>query len=142
MHFQMDPEIKVLVTGSRYWDIDTGPYLDYIIKQYPDSNFVLFHGACQGIDLNTASAAKKRGWRVVSFPADWKKYGKAAGPIRNEEMINQNPDLVLAFLAKNSKGTLNCLKQMTKSSSIKFCILITETEAVVLNQKQLAENFK
>lgn len=43
-------------------------------------------------------------WAVVNwtdyqeFPADWQKYGKAAGPIRNQQMLDEGkPDLVVAF---------------------------------------------
>lgn len=54
--------------------------------------------------------------RVVVFPAEWEKFGKAAGPIRNIEMLNENPDLVLAFhndLSK-SKGTAHTVKTAQK----------------------------
>lgn len=45
------------------------------------------------------------------FPANWTKHGKAAGPIRNREMLDENPDLVLAFHTdiENSKGTADTL---------------------------------
>lgn len=47
---------------------------------------------------------------LLKFPANWKKYGRAAGAIRNKQMLNEGkPDLVLAFYndKKESKGTVN-----------------------------------
>ena len=42
--------------------------------------------------------ANKLGMQVMAVPADWDKYGKAAGPIRNRHMFRLGkPDLVLAF---------------------------------------------
>lgn len=56
--------------------------------------------------------AERIGLKVINdgkgFPADWKRYGKAAGPIRNQQMIDEGkPDLVLAFHENinESRGT-------------------------------------
>lgn len=51
---------------------------------------------------------------VLEFPADWKKYGRAAGPIRNTEMlVKGKPDLVIAFHYNldRSKGTKDMIQQ-------------------------------
>jgi hypothetical protein len=50
----------------------------------------------------------------VVFPAEWKKYGNAAGPIRNARMLNEGvPDVVIAFHENihKSKGTKNMMDQ-------------------------------
>ena len=54
-------------------------------------------------------------WAVVNwtgykgFPADWKTHGKAAGPIRNKQMLDEGkPDVVVAF--PGGKGTANMVK--------------------------------
>jgi hypothetical protein len=51
--------------------------------------------------------AEELGLEVRKYPAKWHTYGKAAGPIRNREMLKENPELVIAFHddIKNSKGT-------------------------------------
>jgi hypothetical protein len=61
-------------------------------------------GEARGADsLGKRLACEKR-WRVLSFPADWDKYGKAAGYKRNEEMA-RNADALIAFWDGKSKGT-------------------------------------
>lgn len=60
--------------------------------------------------------ATELGCQVEVFPADWKKYGRAAGPIRNNEMLDSDPDVVLAFhdSLETSKGTKHCVEQALK----------------------------
>jgi len=58
----------------------------------------IIHGAARGADRLADEWAKDRGVPVRSFPADWKKHGKGAGPIRNQQMLDEGkPDLVVAF---------------------------------------------
>lgn len=55
---------------------------------------------------------------VRAYPADWKKHGKKAGPIRNSEMLKkENPDLVVGFHnnIEESKGTLDMLRKAAKA---------------------------
>ena len=48
------------------------------------------------------------------FPADWNSYGKAAGPIRNKQMLDEGkPDVVIAF--PGGTGTANMIMQATKA---------------------------
>jgi hypothetical protein len=58
----------------------------------------LVSGMARGADTLAANWASKSGIPVAAFPADWKRHGKQAGPIRNQEMIDKGePDIVLAF---------------------------------------------
>lgn len=51
-----------------------------------------------------------RGFKCRTFKADWNKYGKAAGPIRNKQMIEEGkPQRVIAF--PGGKGTANMISQ-------------------------------
>jgi hypothetical protein len=96
--------MKVLVCGDRFWtDKDK---IRARLAQLPAGTIIL-HGAARGADSIAAGIAQSLGFEVRAFPADWNKHGKAAGPIRNREMLNEKPDLVIAFhpnLAQ-SKGT-------------------------------------
>ena len=62
-------------------------------------------GACPtGADAIAVSIAKTSGWTIENHPAEWGRYGKGAGPIRNSEMVNLGADVCLAFIKNNSKG--------------------------------------
>jgi hypothetical protein len=54
-------------------------------------------GELCGADSLAGREGAALGYRVVVYPADWELHGKAAGPIRNEEMIRSGADLVIAF---------------------------------------------
>lgn len=104
-------KIRVLICGDRNWShlLD----IENFIKSLP-SDTVIIEGECRGADLMAKSFALKYHLQVEKFPANWKKYGKGAGIIRNKEMLDKgNPDFVVAFhnnLAE-SKGTRNMVKQ-------------------------------
>lgn len=60
---------------------------------------VLIEGEARGADLLARRYAERRKIPVNAFPALWDKHGKAAGPIRNTQMLSEGrPDLVVAFL--------------------------------------------
>ena len=70
----------------------------------------IIHGGCKGADLLAAEWAgplpswSERILEVLEFKADWDKHGRSAGPIRNQQMLDEGkPDLVLAFAG--GKGT-------------------------------------
>lgn len=97
--------MKILVTGSRTWtDEDTvRQMLDaewaYMTPRLPGDRPTLIHGACPtGADAIAARIASSWGWPIQAFPANWKDLGKRAGFVRNEHMINLNPDVCLAFI--------------------------------------------
>jgi hypothetical protein len=58
----------------------------------------LIHGAAKGADALACGWALKKGLTINSFAANWKLHGKAAGPIRNQQMVDiGKPDLVITF---------------------------------------------
>jgi hypothetical protein len=58
----------------------------------------LIHGNARGTDTLAKLWAKDRGVACKPYPADWDRYGKVAGPIRNQRMIDEGkPDLCVAF---------------------------------------------
>jgi len=49
----------------------------------------LLHGGARGADRTIGRAAHQLGWPVEVLPADWRRHGRAAGPIRNRELLEQ-----------------------------------------------------
>ena len=105
---------RVLVCGSRGWsDRD---YLEGFLDRTVESHGidVVIHGAARGADTMAGEWALKRGIPVVAFPADWATHGRAAGPIRNQRMLDEGkPTLVIAFALNlsTSKGTSDMLRR-------------------------------
>lgn len=96
--------MKIIICGDRNWNNYWGIY-DVISRL--DRNSVIIHGAARGADHMAGTIAKNLGFKVISVPADWEQYGRAAGPIRNKKMLDMEPELVIAFHTdiRNSKGT-------------------------------------
>ena len=70
----------------------------------PDS--VIVHGGANGVDTIAKQEAEKLGLTVEPpHLADWKQWGKAAGPIRNEWMARLGADLCVAWWNGVSTGT-------------------------------------
>lgn len=103
--------MRVLVCGSRGWRAYL-PIRDRLFELPPRCE--VLHGAAEGADLIAASTAFMMGHDVRAFPAKWKKLGKRAGIIRNLEMLDQDPDLVLAFWDGKSRGTLHTITEARK----------------------------
>ena len=98
---------RVLICGSRTWDDQKS------IQRYVDSlpdDTVVIEGEARGADSIARACAEQRGLEVLPFPADWKRYGKAAGSIRKTQMLMEGrPNMVVAFVydLESSKGTKN-----------------------------------
>lgn len=101
--------MKVVITGSRGWTDKQAIFRRLV--ELPDSTTVIAGGA-RGADTIAAEACETYNHLTLQvFPADWEKYGKRAGFIRNAQMLDEQPDLVLAFWDGESKGTLGCMKE-------------------------------
>lgn len=97
----------VLVTGGRDYT-DVGTVFDCLTKL--DAQFermIVIHGDAAGADTLAYDVCKQAGIEQVRVPATWKKYTKAAGPIRNKLMLDLFPttDLIMAF--PGGTGTAN-----------------------------------
>lgn len=108
--------MKVLVCGGRdyeNWRHVEG-MLDLISGLYGPITCVVTGACCdeegnpRGADWWAERWARKRGVRYAGFPADFKKYGKPAGPMRNQVMLDEQlPSIVLAF--PGNRGTANMI---------------------------------
>lgn len=104
--------MKWAITGSRgISDIEyIGNILSDILKRY-GKPIEFIHGGCWGVDNIGKMWALANGIPVKEFPAQWKKYGKSAGPRRNKEMADycEKSDLCIAIWDGSSKGTKNMI---------------------------------
>lgn len=113
----MNKEYRVLVCGGRdYDDAETlVDRLDELVEtKFPkDKRLVLIHGDARGADRLAESWAEYHKLKIIKFPANWKKHKKAAGSIRNLQMLEEgNPDIVVAF--PGGYGTANMIQQAQK----------------------------
>lgn len=120
----------ILVTGSRDWTDQGG--IAVLLDHYAAGRDIrVVHGGQRGADMLADKIARGRpGWEVQRYVAHWRKYGKAAGAIRNQEMIDkEHPDLVIAFPLPQSKGTYDCINRARKAK-IKIAVCeVVKTEA-------------
>ena len=100
--------MRVIVTGSRNWTNTHAVGAELVIL--PPWSIVV-HGGARGADECAEREAVKEGLRTEVFEADWKRYGKAAGAIRNQAMVDAGADLVLAFPLEGSRGTWDCVRR-------------------------------
>jgi hypothetical protein len=102
--------------GDRNWN-NAEALLDAFVdlKLAPDT--VVIHGGANGADKMAGYVAKKLGLTVEVFEADWVRYGRAAGPVRNKAMLDSGIDMVVAFHEniEQSKGTKNMMSQARKA---------------------------
>lgn len=120
---------RVLITGWRAWPMEDRDFIwreldrlwtrvgtnaaDYI----PPRSIMVVHGQCPdgGVDLYAELWAKDREQLWDPHPANWMKHGKAAGPIRNSEMVALGANLCIGFPGPDSRGTWDCLQKATNA---------------------------
>ena len=105
--------LVVLICGDRNWNNRAS--IVKRLKLLPAGTLII-HGGARGADSLAGEEALKMGFEVQVFPAEWDKYGLAAGPKRNIQMLDQNPHLVIAFhpnLTK-SRGTAHTVREARK----------------------------
>lgn len=96
---------KVVICGCRdFYDYGylKEKCLYYLQNKMPD--VLIISGAASGADELGERFAQEHHLKIERHPADWDRYGKRAGPIRNEEMV-QRCDGVIAFWDGKSRGT-------------------------------------
>jgi hypothetical protein len=113
--------VRILVTGSRRWpdaDLVNKVLSNYRLTAGVGEPVTIVHGHCP-----TGADAMADLWTVSAHsvdpdvalperhPAEWDVYGKAAGPLRNQEMVDLGADLCLGFLMPDSRGTRDCIQR-------------------------------
>lgn len=103
--------MKVIIAGDRHFSNRS-----YIFEGVKHAGFHITEvvsGGATGVDSMGEIYALEHGIPLKRFPANWGVYGKAAGPIRNQQMANYAEGLI-AFLAPVSRGTKNMIETAKK----------------------------
>lgn len=118
--------MRILVCGGRDFsnrDLVFKTLYEIAPKFPPDEygntlpDCTIIHGGAKGADQLADEWAVVNWTKLEVFKADWKKHGKAAGAIRNRQMLEEGkPDIVVAF--PGGKGTANMVK-IAKQAGIK-----------------------
>lgn len=116
---------RVVVAGCRNYNnySEAKVYIDFCIKNIKtDYTLVFISGGCTGADGLGERYAKENGYAIEYYPAEWDKYGKSAGPKRNEKMAKVG-DYVICFWDGKSRGTKSMIeyaKKFNKPIRIKY----------------------
>ena len=102
--------MKVIIAGSRNFT-DYQKLKKECDQFLQNQKIIEIVSGChyKGADKLGIQYANEKGFNLIKFPADWNKFGKAAGPKRNEQMANY-ADGLIAFWDGNSRGTKNMIK--------------------------------
>lgn len=126
-----DQILHVLICGGRHfkdYDLLKATVTKAVISRgFQLQNAEIISGNCLGADMLGERYAKEHNTALKLFPAQWKRFGKAAGPIRNKLMIDYidsfKNKVVIAFVSPSSKGTRNTISLAQKLS---IDVIITE----------------
>ena len=115
---------RLLVTGSRTWDKEDlmRRLLVKVYNQVKDRDPILVHGTAPGADEMASAIWLDLGGAVEPHPADWDKWGKAAGFIRNQQMVDLGANLCIAFIRDNSRGASMTAKIADKAGILTWRI--------------------
>lgn len=98
--------MRVIVCGGRDFSDRALLFLtlNNVLRSCRPSDICIIHGSARGADSLAAEYAKSHHFSESPYPADWKSFGRSAGPVRNEKMLREGkPDLIVAF--PGGKGT-------------------------------------
>lgn len=125
--------MKLAIVGSRtYENFSTfcrimGTHFYYMTNCPPMNKgkdcTCIISGGAKGADSLAKRYAEGTGVDYIEFPADWKKHGKKAGMIRNQQIVNAC-DMVLAFWDGTSAGTKNTIELAKRQRKPTFIVYI------------------
>lgn len=102
---------KVIIAGTRTFDDYQllCRYVDFKLSRIGDAIEIISGGA-RGADVLGERYARERGYSLRVFPAEWDRFGRRAGYLRNVQMA-EYADALLAFWDGLSRGTKNMIEE-------------------------------
>lgn len=110
---------KVIIAGGRDFNNYAllQEYVDKFLSTYSSDSIEIVSGNARGADKLGERYAKEHNLPVKLFPANWDKYGKRAGYLRNQEMADY-ANMLIAFWDRKSKGTNHMINIAKKAGLI------------------------
>ncbi len=108
--------MRVLVCGSRGFGVKDHDLtqMDLVLRKLP-KDATIVHGDAWGADKLAGQWARLNGRTEETHPADWNTHGRAAGPIRNQKMLDTGINYAVAFWDGSSRGTKDMIERLKKA---------------------------
>ena len=110
------PTKRVVIAGCRDYNNyeEAKQYIDYCLSDIRKENdIIILSGCAKGADALGERYAEENGFKIEKHPADWAKFGRSAGPERNEQMAKLC-DYVICFWDGKSCGTKSMIELARK----------------------------
>lgn len=107
---------RIVIAGCRDFNDykEAKEYIDFCISNIRKANkIIIISGGASGADALGERYAKENGFKIERYPAEWEKYGRSAGPKRNEIMA-KICDYVICFWDGKSRGTKSMIEYAKK----------------------------
>lgn len=117
--------MRLAIVGSRTFN-DYDLLVNWVrpFKHYTSTSITIISGGASGADALAKKYAEHPlcfNTEYIEFPAEWNKYGKSAGFIRNQQIID-NCDMVLAFWNGESRGTADTIEKAKRAKKPTFIV--------------------
>lgn len=131
--------MKVIVAGSRdvllyYEDGEVYRLITQGMTKLGICDFgeisCILSGACRGVDRLGERWARYKDIHIERYPADWDKYGKAAGPIRNQQMVDL-ADALIVIRFPESRGSKDILNRAKKKGIPVVDIILEHSDSFI-----------
>lgn len=134
-------DLKCVIAGSRslgsklvgdkmtQMTLDECPFVEVLFTKCGYSGRIqeIVSGTARGIDNLGEQLAEKHGLELTKFPANWGKFGKRAGFLRNADMAKYC-DIAIVIIENKSNGSMNMIQQMKKRKKPVFVFEIRSGE--------------
>lgn len=110
------PTKRIVIAGCRdYYNYDEAKiHIDFCLSNIRKENkIIIISGCASGADAIGERYAEENGFKVEKYPANWKKFGRSAGPKRNKQMAEVS-DYVICFWDEKSTGTKSMIDYALK----------------------------
>lgn len=108
------PPLTAICCGSRSVEERHEPIVLRVLCDLLPPGSTVREGEAPGADRLCRDVAEKMGFEIQKRPADWNKYPKVAGFLRNKEMAKEGADLCIAFWDGKSNGTKDMMEQAVR----------------------------